>query len=245
MFSSRNDTQRYKNEVYKNSKIFTVDVSDHDLCCMCTNLDLVHKSKVDSHPCIFWKTFYFRFQRPNPAKFIAFSGHIKRAAHSLPSSILLKESQIKAIMGSSNTNVGKNNNANTMVNDSIVKKNENQKKVEENILPHQDHGYAWVIVFGNFIFLLCALFNSEHFICINIYMMYISQITVFNDLSILINFSKTIFELIFFRIFYGREVNLGKYMLQSCNKRGNHRKPQLRPWPANTSNNDVLEIPVC
>ena len=36
---------------YKDSKIFTMDANDHDLCCMCTNHDFAHKSKVDT-PCL-------------------------------------------------------------------------------------------------------------------------------------------------------------------------------------------------
>ena len=29
-----------------------MDVNDHDLCSMCTNHKKVHKTEVDSHPCI-------------------------------------------------------------------------------------------------------------------------------------------------------------------------------------------------
>ena len=28
-----------------------MDVNYHDLCCMCTNLDFVHKSEIDHAPC--------------------------------------------------------------------------------------------------------------------------------------------------------------------------------------------------
>ena len=45
-------TWKYKNELYKHSKICIMDISDHDLYWMCTNHNEMHKSEVDSHPWI-------------------------------------------------------------------------------------------------------------------------------------------------------------------------------------------------
>ena len=38
-----------KKEVYTDYNMLTMDASDHDLCCTCTNHNEVHKSEVYSH----------------------------------------------------------------------------------------------------------------------------------------------------------------------------------------------------
>lgn len=53
-FSSRNDTQKYKRKVYKDSKIFTLDSMEgleNQEKLMCNNREFVHKSEVDPARC--------------------------------------------------------------------------------------------------------------------------------------------------------------------------------------------------
>ena len=66
--------------MYTDSKIFTIHVSDHDVCCVSTNNKEVHKSEVDFHPCPAFSKFWWTCctvlenKQENQISFVAMEG---------------------------------------------------------------------------------------------------------------------------------------------------------------------------